>query len=124
MLSSSPAGAAAEAAAPSPAAVPGPGAGAAIRPAAPEAAADGDECRLQIKDQDGSVACVFTLPAAATVAQVHEQLLARGVVDADLPYELRTAFPARVLRDAAETLHAARLTPSATLCVRTRGLLG
>lgn len=117
-LSSSPA--AAETTAPSPAAE----APRTILPAAPEAAANGDECRLQIKDQDGSVACVFTLPATATVAQVHEQLLARGVVDAELPYELRTAFPARVLRDVAETLSAAKLTPSATLCVRTRGLLG
>ena len=47
----------------------------------------------------------------------------RGVVDADTSYELRTSFPARILRDPAETLDDAKLTPSATLCVRARGLL-
>ena len=47
----------------------------------------------------------------------------RGVVDASAPYELRTSFPTRVLGQTSETLHAAKLTPSATLFVRTRGLL-
>lgn len=93
-----------------------------------EQAADGDsgdsgECRLQIKDSSGGVACVMTLPSKATLAEVHQQLHTRGVVDASAPYELRTSFPARVLGQTSETLHAANLTPSAMLFVRTRGLL-
>ena len=47
-----------------------------------EQTADGDsgdsgECRLQIKDSGGGVACVMTLPSKATLAEVHQQLHAR-----------------------------------------------
>ena len=52
------------------------------------------------------------------LATVHAALLERDVVSASKPYELRTAFPARLLTDVNRSLEELGLTPSATLCVR------
>ena len=65
-----------------------------------------------------AVACVLTLGAAATLADVRAELAARGAVRAGSPFELRTAFPARTLADEGQTLAAAGLAPAATLCMR------
>ncbi len=86
--------------------------------AAPVVGEGGDACRLQIKDGRGAVAAVLTFAADATVADVQAALVTRGVGEAG-GFELRTAFPARSLRDdLALTLAEAGLAPSATLCVR------
>ena len=78
----------------------------------------GEPCRLQVKDENGAVACVLTLGAAATLADVRAELAARGAVRGGSPFELRTAFPARTLADEGQTLAAAGLAPAATLCMR------
>ena len=64
---------------------------------------------------------VRKLPATATLASVHAQLLEQHVVSGGSKYELRTAFPARVLTEPSRTLEALGLAPSATLCVRLAG---
>ena len=84
----------------------------------PNMVGGGEPCRLQVKDENGAVACVLTLGAAATLGDVRAELAARGAVRGGSPFELRTAFPARTLADEAQTLAAAGLAPAATLCMR------
>lgn len=79
--------------------------------------ASGDRCRLQIKGAAGGVALVTELPAASTVGELRALLLARGVVKPGQRFELRTAFPARLLSDPSASLAGAGLVPSATLCI-------
>ena len=52
---------------------------------------------------------------------VHAELTKRSLVPAGGSYELRTAFPAKLLTDFDRTLEELHLVPSATLCVRVTG---
>ena len=80
--------------------------------------AGGATSRIQIKGTDGQMACVLELPVLATLASVHAALLDKAVVQANSKYELRTAFPSRLLTEVNSSLDELGLAPSATLCVR------
>jgi hypothetical protein len=80
--------------------------------------AAGSGCRLQIKGEGGVVACVLDLAPTESLSAVHDALASQAVVPAGCSYELRTAFPAKVLGDRTMTLAALGLAPSATLCIR------
>jgi hypothetical protein len=79
---------------------------------------NGETCRIQIKGPAGQLACVLELAESETLATVHAALQDRSIVKPAAKYELRTAFPSRILTEPSRSLASLGLAPSATLCVR------